>query len=61
MENGERLDRPEDCPEEIYKVMRDCWAYDPINRPTFSQLVDIFSSHPEYMNISQLVLKKNEC
>ncbi|XP_077287655.1 SH2 ankyrin repeat kinase isoform X2 [Arctopsyche grandis] len=61
IECGERLDRPEDCPEEIYSVMRDCWAYDPQDRPTFIQLVDIFSSHPEYMNISQLVIKNNEC
>ncbi|KTG38046.1 hypothetical protein cypCar_00024875 [Cyprinus carpio] len=35
---GERLDRPSDCPQELYSVMRKCWACSPADRPTFSQL-----------------------
>ncbi|XP_016339656.1 activated CDC42 kinase 1-like [Sinocyclocheilus anshuiensis] len=35
---GERLERPPDCPQELYSVMRKCWAYSPADRPTFSQL-----------------------
>lgn len=35
---GERLDRPSDCPQELYSVMRKCWACSPGDRPTFSQL-----------------------
>uniref|UniRef100_A0A9J7Y322 Tyrosine kinase, non-receptor, 1 n=1 Tax=Cyprinus carpio carpio TaxID=630221 RepID=A0A9J7Y322_CYPCA len=35
---GERLDRPPDCPQELYSVMRKCWACSPADRPTFSQL-----------------------
>ncbi|KOB77829.1 putative tyrosine-protein kinase shark [Operophtera brumata] len=60
VENGQRLERPEDCPDEIYQVMLDCWAYNPDLRPTFSQLVDVFSQHPDYVNISQLALENDE-
>lgn len=60
IERGERLEQPDDCPEEVFSVMRDCWAYDPQERPSFAQLVEIFSSHPEYMNISELVLKDDK-
>ncbi|KAK7170645.1 hypothetical protein R3I94_000748 [Phoxinus phoxinus] len=35
---GERLERPPDCPQELYSVMRKCWACSPADRPTFSQL-----------------------
>ncbi|XP_052458105.1 activated CDC42 kinase 1-like isoform X2 [Carassius gibelio] len=35
---GERLERPPDCPQELYSVMRKCWACSPSDRPTFSQL-----------------------
>ncbi|XP_068626165.1 tyrosine-protein kinase Shark [Battus philenor] len=60
VENGQRLERPEDCPDEIYQVMLDCWAYSPDLRPTFSKLVDVFSQHPDYMNISQLALENDD-
>ncbi|KAG1955508.1 activated CDC42 kinase [Pimephales promelas] len=36
--DGERLERPPDCPQELYSVMRKCWACNPADRPTFSQL-----------------------
>ncbi|XP_048883400.1 non-receptor tyrosine-protein kinase TNK1 isoform X2 [Brienomyrus brachyistius] len=35
---GERLERPQDCPQELYSVMRKCWACNPADRPTFSQV-----------------------
>ncbi|XP_066578609.1 non-receptor tyrosine-protein kinase TNK1 isoform X2 [Amia ocellicauda] len=35
---GERLERPLDCPQELYAVMRQCWACNPQERPTFSSL-----------------------
>ncbi|KAM8897271.1 non-receptor tyrosine-protein kinase TNK1 isoform 2-T2 [Spinachia spinachia] len=36
---GERLERPPDCPKELYGVMRKCWACNPADRPGFLQLV----------------------
>uniref|UniRef100_A0A8C5CQR7 Activated CDC42 kinase 1 n=1 Tax=Gadus morhua TaxID=8049 RepID=A0A8C5CQR7_GADMO len=35
---GERLPRPEDCPPDIYQVMRRCWAQTPEDRPSFLAL-----------------------
>ncbi|XP_029471577.1 activated CDC42 kinase 1 isoform X2 [Rhinatrema bivittatum] len=37
---GERLPRPEDCPQDIYNVMLQCWAHNPQDRPTFMALRD---------------------
>lgn len=35
---GERLEKPADCPQELYVIMRKCWAVNPADRPNFSQL-----------------------
>ncbi|XP_035530816.1 non-receptor tyrosine-protein kinase TNK1 [Morone saxatilis] len=35
---GERLEKPADCPQEMYAVMRKCWACNPADRPSFAQL-----------------------
>uniref|UniRef100_A0A3Q4GSX3 Activated CDC42 kinase 1 n=1 Tax=Neolamprologus brichardi TaxID=32507 RepID=A0A3Q4GSX3_NEOBR len=35
---GERLPKPEDCPQDIYNVMLQCWAQKPDDRPTFVAL-----------------------
>ncbi|XP_050666428.1 tyrosine-protein kinase Shark [Leptidea sinapis] len=56
VESGERLPRPDNCPDEIYQVMLDCWAYTPDTRPSFGKLLDVFSHHPDYVNISQLAI-----
>lgn len=36
---GERLEKPPDCPQELYVVMRKCWACNPADRPNFAQLI----------------------
>ncbi|XP_042660320.1 tyrosine-protein kinase Fes/Fps isoform X1 [Tyto alba] len=36
VEQGVRLDPPEQCPEEVYRLMQRCWEYDPHKRPSFS-------------------------
>lgn len=35
---GERLEKPPDCPQELYAVMRKCWMCNPHDRPNFTQL-----------------------
>lgn len=55
MEKGERLQKPEKCPDYVYLVIKSCWAYEPENRPTFSELIDIFSADPDYANLRDLM------
>ncbi|NWU86621.1 FES kinase, partial [Onychorhynchus coronatus] len=38
VEQGVRLDPPEQCPEEVYQLMQRCWEYDPHKRPSFSTI-----------------------
>ncbi|XP_037537956.1 activated CDC42 kinase 1 [Nematolebias whitei] len=35
---GQRLPKPEDCPQAVYNVMLQCWAQKPDDRPTFVAL-----------------------
>jgi len=48
LEQGNRLDRPEGCPEPAYQLMLRCWSWEPSSRPSFasihSQLNTMFSS-----------------
>ncbi|MCJ8737680.1 hypothetical protein PDJAM_G00026850 [Pangasius djambal] len=38
VEEGYRMEPPEDCPSEIYAIMRLCWEKDPKMRPSFHKL-----------------------
>ncbi|XP_071953229.1 tyrosine-protein kinase CSK-like isoform X2 [Antedon mediterranea] len=38
IEEGCRMQSPEDCPEHIYKIMQQCWSFQPENRPTFHRI-----------------------
>ncbi|RWS25234.1 tyrosine-protein kinase JAK2-like protein [Leptotrombidium deliense] len=35
---GKRLHCPEDCPNEMYKLMQSCWKHEPNDRPDFTTL-----------------------
>ncbi|XP_075439524.1 activated CDC42 kinase 1-like [Ascaphus truei] len=37
--DGDRLERPDDCPQALYSVMMKCWAQRPEQRPNFSSLI----------------------
>ncbi|XP_056872045.1 protein tyrosine kinase 2 beta, b isoform X1 [Takifugu flavidus] len=39
LEHGIRLPKPETCPPALYSLMTRCWAYDPGERPRFTELV----------------------
>uniref|UniRef100_A0A8C9T199 non-specific protein-tyrosine kinase n=1 Tax=Scleropages formosus TaxID=113540 RepID=A0A8C9T199_SCLFO len=41
LELGVRLPKPEECPPTLYTLMTRCWAYDPLDRPKFLELVCI--------------------
>jgi fyn-related kinase len=36
--SGKRLSQPEHCPESLYEIMKECWAAEPDDRPSFDQL-----------------------
>lgn len=51
---GERLPRPEDCPQDVYNVMAQCWAHKPEDRPTFVALRDfLLEAQPTDMRALQ--------
>ncbi|XP_063698836.1 tyrosine-protein kinase hopscotch isoform X2 [Culicoides brevitarsis] len=40
LEDGGRMDRPDNCPEIVFEQIIDpCWEYDPHSRPTFTDLL----------------------
>ncbi|XP_058121658.1 tyrosine-protein kinase receptor torso [Anopheles ziemanni] len=39
LENGNRMDRPKSCSEELYALMYSCWMLHPRERPTFTKIV----------------------
>ncbi|XP_055995032.1 tyrosine-protein kinase Fer [Sorex fumeus] len=38
VERGYRMSAPQNCPDEIFKIMLRCWDYNPENRPKFMEL-----------------------
>ncbi|XP_019626655.1 PREDICTED: fibroblast growth factor receptor 4-like [Branchiostoma belcheri] len=54
LQAGFRMDQPEDCPRAMYDLMQQCWRWQPIQRPLFSQLYLTLDKHlafygPEYL------------
>ncbi|KAG8536931.1 hypothetical protein GDO81_025411 [Engystomops pustulosus] len=47
---GERLERPDDCPQGIYSIMMKCWAHKPEQRPNFSNLMTLIQEVSEILN-----------
>eukprot|EP00058_Branchiostoma_floridae_P028405 XP_002613896.1 hypothetical protein BRAFLDRAFT_262126 [Branchiostoma floridae] len=54
-QEGERLPKPSDCPQDIYQLMMQCWAHKPCDRPTFEALKDFLTEArpPEYRAVSK--------
>ncbi|XP_016125434.1 tyrosine-protein kinase Lck-like [Sinocyclocheilus grahami] len=38
LERGYRMPCPDNCPEDLYDIMKHCWTENPDNRPTFEYL-----------------------
>ena len=34
------MERPENCPDKLYELMRSCWQHRPSARPTFIQIIE---------------------
>ncbi|XP_014604411.1 PREDICTED: fibroblast growth factor receptor homolog 1-like isoform X1 [Polistes canadensis] len=57
LRTGHRMEKPPCCSIEIYMLMRDCWSYQPTERPTFSELVEdldrilTITANEEYLDL----------
>jgi len=40
LRDGHRMEKPVSCSLEVYLLMRECWQYNPMERPTFNELVE---------------------
>ncbi|KAJ8029236.1 Tyrosine-protein kinase CSK [Holothuria leucospilota] len=38
LEEGSRMPKPDDCPENMYKVMNKCWLWEIDSRPSFKEI-----------------------
>nr|XP_045596976.1 tyrosine-protein kinase Abl-like isoform X4 [Procambarus clarkii] len=38
LESGYRMDCPQGCPVRVYELMKQCWLWNPSDRPTFSHI-----------------------
>ena len=36
IEQGNRMEKPDGCPDEIYAIMKEAWLFDRTLRPTFN-------------------------
>lgn len=39
LKSGYRMEKPENCSSELYKIMKCCWCCEPAARPTFRTLM----------------------
>ncbi|XP_065657655.1 fibroblast growth factor receptor-like [Hydra vulgaris] len=44
LKNGYRMDRPDNCSQFMFDYMLRCWNEDPLQRPTFTELRELFES-----------------
>ncbi|XP_072255892.1 fibroblast growth factor receptor 1 isoform X1 [Pyxicephalus adspersus] len=67
LKEGHRMDKPSNCTNELYMMMRDCWHAVPCQRPTFVQLVEdldrivALSSNQEYLDLAMPVSQYSPC
>lgn len=44
--SGHRMDRPDNCPDKLYKIIESCWKKD-FERPTFIEIVEVLLPETE--------------
>lgn len=56
---GRRLPKPKYATDEIYRTMNSCWAKDPKDRPTFTELMISFENLTEQPQ-NKIIIPKNK-
>jgi len=51
IERNGRLDRPQLCPADIFDLMRRCWSFASVDRPTFSSIHSELQINNNYENL----------
>ena len=51
--SGKILDKPQNCTEELYQVMKKCWKQNPEKRPSFVDLLKMLQEQSETKDISE--------
>uniref|UniRef100_A0AC35FXV0 Protein kinase domain-containing protein n=1 Tax=Panagrolaimus sp. PS1159 TaxID=55785 RepID=A0AC35FXV0_9BILA len=44
LRSGGRLEKPNECPSELYEIISSCWEENPENRPSFSKLLEMIET-----------------
>ncbi|KAM4664225.1 tyrosine-protein kinase ABL1 isoform 2-T2 [Discoglossus pictus] len=58
LEKDYRMERPEGCPERVYELMRACWQWNPLDRPSFAEIHQDFETMFLESSISDEVEKE---
>ncbi|XP_050072569.1 uncharacterized protein LOC126560654 [Anopheles maculipalpis] len=55
LQEGKRLERPENCTPEVYDLMLQCWREDPNERPSFQQISKHLQPHKKiYIDFNEI-------
>lgn len=48
------MERPENCPDKLYELMRKCWQHRPSARPSFMDIITLLLSdvNDKFHNVS---------
>lgn len=52
--DGGVMERPENCPDNLYELMRRCWQHRPTARPTFIEIIGLLlpDASPHFLEVS---------
>lgn len=58
LEKGYRMEQPEGCPPKVYELMRACWQWSPLDRPSFAETHQAFETMFHDSSISEEVAEE---
>ncbi|XP_014292361.1 tyrosine-protein kinase Abl isoform X2 [Halyomorpha halys] len=58
LEKGYRMECPPGCPPKIYELMRQCWQWEPLDRPSFQEIHHALENMFQESNIMEEVEKQ---